>query len=369
MHGTVQIGKSTSPRWYFSCKRQPGVYLDSPASTHAKYLDLTALQPGDVLLTRERTLTSRAIVLAQRFWHFKLFGRGFSHATVVISPLLTFDTRGGTGARFRRLVASQISEDEQGRLRLWLDLSEYEDIAVMRYGNDIDSHLLLRVSAAENTAPYPRVNAFIGLFHPSFKSLWHRIVLRNSPNRNRGTQRFCSALVVYLLQQIETVNHFRQTDWSTISPFKLYDTLYEQGHLLVDRAPHEFSHSELHQSLLHLAQTGAGASYFGDMDQFQHASEDLMIAAAKFLPVQALLRQDADFLINLDGEEISLMDKPHFTQLPFLKEQIDSNAQFLHRLDGMSTCFPGCAKSCRNAASCLKDLDEQLRIIFKAGNA
>jgi hypothetical protein len=327
--------------------------LDKNMTTQ-KYLDLTALQPGDVLLTSERTFTSRAIVLAQRFWHWRLLGRGFSHATVVISPLLTFDTRGGAGARFRRRHATEISEDDQGRLQLWLELSEYKDVAVMRYGSDIDSHLLLKAAIAENTAPYPHVNAFLGLFHPSIKSAWSRMVRRQRPGSDDGPQKFCSSLVAFLLQKINASEYFRKTDWSAISPFKLHNATDQKAGIVVERARDSFSTSPIHRILLLQAQAEAGANSFTDMDDFQHGSEDVIKAVANSSLLRPSLAQDPDYFIDVNGERISLFDRPHYAQLPSLRRQIDSNARMLNRFKSMSACFADCKEPCANAASCLR---------------
>lgn len=324
--------------------------------TIQKYLDLTALEPGDVLLTSERTLTSRAIVFAQRFWHLRLFGRGFSHATVVISPLLTFDTRGGAGARFRRLVATEISEDDHGRLQLWLDLSNYKDVAVMRYGSQIDCHVLLKAAIAENTASYPRVNAFLGLFHPSIKSAWSRMVRRQRQN-DYGPEKFCSSLVAFLLQKADAGEYFRKTDWSAISPFKLHNHANEKTEMVVERARNSFSTRPIHQILLLQAQAEAGANSFSDMDSFQHASEDLTKAIANSSLLRPSLKHDPAYFIDVHGEKISLLDQPHYAQLPSLIRQIDSNAKMLSRFKSMSACFVHCKNPCINAASCVRSVE------------
>ncbi len=333
-----------------------------------KYLDLTALKPGDVLLTSEYTKVSSGLVFAQRILHFKLRGRGFSHATIVISPMLTFDTRQNSGARFRRLIATEISEDNQGRLQLWLDISQYKNIAVMRYGIPVESHALLKLAMNENTTPYPILSAFFSLIHPRIKSVWNMMTKRKPRSSGEHTQRFCSSLVAYLLQQ-SGGKYFKEKDWSAISPFKLHIFQYEQHHLILERTPKDFSTKPIHVALLRQAQAEAGANFFTDIDSFQHASEDIVRVIANGSLIKASLAHDPDYFIMIDGKKISLLDKPHYQQFPILTQQINSNSEMLSRLSSMNACFSHCAGACANAASCEKDMRLQMTKLIGADNA
>jgi hypothetical protein len=332
-----------------------------------KYLDLTSLQSGDVLLTSSRSLTSRLIVLAQRIWHFSFQCPGFSHAIVVIAPLVTFDTVGVKGARFRRQIPNAISEDEQGQIKLWLDVSDYKNIAVMRYGNAINPCTLLMAASVENTSPYPGPMAFLSLFHPKIKSYWNRIK-RSGHLESVPQKRFCSSLAAYLLKDFDSTEYLQKADWSAVSPFKLYVSSCEQTSLVVEKTPDSFSDGDVHCSLLQLAQADAGANSFTGFDNFQHASEDLMKAAANSGLIKNSLAHDPLYFIELDGQRVSLIEHPHLSYLPQLKRQIDSNSEMFSDFKKMGNCYARCNSGCRNAVSCERLMGARMAKILAEHN-
>lgn len=316
-----------------------------------KYLNLSRLQAGDILLTSENTFLSKAIVLVQRLAHFNFRAPGFSHAILVVSPLLWFDTTGKRGARFSRVAADSITENA-GKIDLWLDITHFRNVAVLRFLDPLQapsSTQLLNECVKENVSEYPSITGFLPAFHSSIGGVAHLFGLAKYFEYQSHQKKFCSSLVAEILTKFGSPKFSRKTA-GQLSPF----LLYEKDKLIsvIEEEPSNKNSDEFHQWLLAHAQTISGAGSPINIDQFNWAIEDINSIISRGVLIRDSVVSDPDLQIMFQGQQISMIEFPGLSQYKELLGHLESTEEFLGTLKRRETCFEYCGKNCRNAASC-----------------
>ncbi len=318
--------------------------------TTKKFLNLTLLQPGDVILTAERTLTSRVITIVQRVIHFDFRNPGFSHAILVVAPLLWFDTTGQRGARFTRIKATRLSEDA-GLLQLWLDVSKYRKIAVVRFiteGNVPHPLDMLDSCMEENISAYPSVKAFLPIAHSWIRRTFGLLGFGKIFEYQEKEQKFCSSLVAQILLKFQKIS-FRRFSAGQLSPFLLFDKSKSQQ--LVSNLDAVEPHEKILGSQLGRAQAISGHGSRIDPDKFSRGLEDIHSAVSRGTLVKPLLINDPAYHVSFQGKAVSMIEFPELTQYESLRSNIENAVDFFAELARQSKCFMNCDK-CINAVSC-----------------
>lgn len=324
-----------------------------------KYLDLTLLKAGDVILTSEKTFVSRTLIILQRVLHFNFKSPGFSHAILSINPVVTFDTQGKSGARFRCLSPDKISEHD-GRVKIWHDISTYKNFSVMRYADSICPTVLLESALKENTRKYSSPFGFLSLAHPAIKSVFHNFTRGKYSQKHQ--EKFCSSLTTELLTSVANIEFLRKNAPGEISPFKLFSKKYEVTGITKSLPDVFFKEEPLHLSFLSLISTITGHWNLGDPDEVQHALEDIVKAAAVGSLLKNVLASEPSFYVEKDGASVSIIENPNLAQYESIKSRFDGSADFFRRLEEINNCYSGCS-SCNSPLSCSRDLKNQLQRI------
>ncbi len=167
-----------------------------------RFLNLSRLKPYDVILWKSSGIVADAIAKGTS-------GR-FSHALMVVSTCFFFDAR-KEGQNFRCFDVKYLHRNKAGELDVYADVSDYEDLIVLRHPLSLDLHpatcqmlqeQLLDVLSYIVLDHYARISKFL-----PFLKLHQRVstVLRNVLDRLSGdgelpNEKFCSQLVLELLR-------------------------------------------------------------------------------------------------------------------------------------------------------------------------
>ena len=310
-------------------------------------VDLTSIQPGDVLLTRGESVKSGLLAVGQRVLHLAMGGRNFTHAAIFVTPFIRFETVPGKGARFSRNHAAHITY-EGGKLRLWWAPEHVQDAVVMRYpppeAGATRPETLLDAAVEFNTERYPNLSGFLPLLsqlHRFSQSVGLGDAFEYKPQR----EKFCSALVLELHHRLGSARGTKSP--GQVSPMRLHEPQLAVTGIVKKRSeiqPLEDSNA-LHY--LFMAQSVAGDQR---LDAFMQGMENLQASFNRTMT--AMGRNASDKLRKVVEESASLMTDPRKTQYSLLLDAIVSGQQLIDDLRGCEACFSDC-KTCSHPTACL----------------
>lgn len=200
------------------------------------YLRAEKLLPSDVLLSSSKGKFSKAIKVAT--------DGDFSHAAIVISVNKIFEADNGLG--YSRLKVKKVEKHNQKLkvdlnnqdiikhpFRVLCDISEYDNFAVYRHQDIINSHIndlklakkLVDLVTPLNGLEYPKlVNlANASDFFDKYPRLKHGILklvgdLVEGDNKKLAEGLFCSELVTFLLQELGLVPFKEEISANHVAP-------------------------------------------------------------------------------------------------------------------------------------------------------
>lgn len=194
-----------------------------------RYLDISALRPGDIIVTAGDQKSSFWIRAGQCLLHPQLDGiPGYSHAALVIDHGIIFESTGEKGLRFE--VLDFFIGEFSGQLGLYVDFSKYKRVKILRHrdiaahskteSEDFSQRLIEIACLQHNLKLYPDKQRFLTLIK---LPRWLRLTqyFNTSWNRIFAEGDFCSAVVVDILQQAQVYPMEGKVAANTVSPLKL----------------------------------------------------------------------------------------------------------------------------------------------------